>query len=181
MVAVSFSVFKDKIISGEKTQAIRKYTLRKYELFRKSRYIYLYWKLRTKECSLLNVGEIEDVFIIRLYEPEMYYTFNSKSTDNRFIFYWDGRRWTKVSDLEKESIIKRDGFESEEEFYRWFSRYNKDEIFIVIRWRERLDYQIHKDMVYINVGDMSITVICVGDIYILPYIEYKKDKFYLMW
>jgi hypothetical protein len=52
MPLLGFSVFKDKILNGEKRQTIRK--TRKIPI-NVGDTLYLYWKLRTKQCEPLKV------------------------------------------------------------------------------------------------------------------------------
>jgi len=52
MPLIGFTVFKDKILSGEKRQTIRK--ARKIPI-KEGDTLYLYWHLRQKDCELLKV------------------------------------------------------------------------------------------------------------------------------
>lgn len=50
MPSIGFTVFKEKILNGEKKQTIRKVGKRVYK---KGDLLYLYWHLRRKDCELL--------------------------------------------------------------------------------------------------------------------------------
>lgn len=60
MVLIGFTVFKDKILSGEKRQTIR---LPRKRLPKVGEIAHLYWKLRTKECELLKRARVTAVEI----------------------------------------------------------------------------------------------------------------------
>ncbi len=104
MGLIGFTVFKDKILSGEKCQTIR---LPRKKPLKKGETLYLYWKLRTKECEFLMKVNCSEVVI---------------------------KKWKDIKgDLE---LARRDGFEDLESFQDWFMRYNPtDETeFLIIRW-----------------------------------------------
>jgi predicted transcriptional regulator len=63
MPLIGFTVFKDKILSGEKTQTIRK--LRKNPII-VGDHLYLYWHLRQKDCEKLGEATCTEVFQIRI-------------------------------------------------------------------------------------------------------------------
>lgn len=58
MVAVGFTKLKEKILSGEKTQTIRRWSEHYARLWPGAK-LHLYWKLRTKECELLFVTHLK--------------------------------------------------------------------------------------------------------------------------
>jgi hypothetical protein len=60
MVLIGVTVFRDKILNGEKRQTIR---LPRKILPKVGETAYLYWKLRTKECEFLKKAKINDVKI----------------------------------------------------------------------------------------------------------------------
>lgn len=55
MPLLGFTVFKDKLVSGEKCQTIRKPRKRPLKL---GDVLHVYWMLRTKECEKLGVSKI---------------------------------------------------------------------------------------------------------------------------
>ncbi|MEM3580854.1 MAG: ASCH domain-containing protein [Candidatus Bathyarchaeia archaeon] len=101
---IGFTLFREKILSGEKRQTIR---LKRKRVPKAGEPLYLYWKLRTKECILLKKVVCKEVIPIT---------------------------WATMRD--NLQLAKEDGFETLEEFRKWFSRYNpKDDTeFVVIRW-----------------------------------------------
>ena len=58
MVTVGFTMLKEKILSGEKTQTIRRWS-EKYARLWPGVKLHLYWKLRTKECELLLIRHLK--------------------------------------------------------------------------------------------------------------------------
>lgn len=111
MVAISFSVFKDKILDGTKTQTIRPYTKQRYKALQKCDTLQLYWRQRTKDCELLRVARKESVFLIEF----------SNLLD-----------WS-------EELARRDGFGDFAEMLAWFfKKYGAEnvmsETWIVTRW-----------------------------------------------
>ncbi|WP_202320412.1 ASCH domain-containing protein [Archaeoglobus neptunius] len=131
MVAISFSTFRDKLLSGEKDQTIRPYSENRYHLLKvRRKRIQVYWKQRTKECEKLFEAEPTEVFTVFL-DP-----------DSHCIYRYDdhvGKTWIPVE--EQEEIVRRDGFRDVEEFFEFFTRmygeeYLWDNIFMVIRFRK---------------------------------------------
>jgi len=53
MPLLGFSVFKNKLLSGEKTQTIRR---PRKQPIKVDDTLYIYWKLRTKNCQKLGEG-----------------------------------------------------------------------------------------------------------------------------
>ena len=134
MVAIGFTVFKDKILTGEKTQTIRPYSERRWKTILKNRKLQLYWKLRTKECEFLKEVNLKEMFKIRfeikwlrLYSLGCY-TFSKEE---------DGT-WREMEEEEMEDLARRDGFESFKALVEWFKGkygvgiFTQD--FMVIRW-----------------------------------------------
>jgi len=62
MPLIGFTVFKDKIISGEKRQTIRKPRKRPIKV---GDTLYLYWHLRQKDCELLQVVKCKEVITMK--------------------------------------------------------------------------------------------------------------------
>lgn len=63
MPSLSFSIFKEKLLSGTKCQTIRKPRKRPLKVGDK---LYVFWKLRTKECERLGESKIISIKKIRL-------------------------------------------------------------------------------------------------------------------
>lgn len=58
MVSVGFTKLKEKILSGEKTQTIRRWSEHWARLWPGVK-LHLYWKLRTKDCELLLIRHLK--------------------------------------------------------------------------------------------------------------------------
>jgi len=59
MPSIGFTMFKEKIISSEKRQTIRKHRKRPIKV---GDTLYLYWHLRRKDCELLKVVKCVETF-----------------------------------------------------------------------------------------------------------------------
>ena len=104
---LNFSVFREKILDGTKTQTIR---LLRGPVPRVGEPLRLYWKPPGREREPLGTFPCSEVLV---------------------------KSWGELKDdLE---LARRDGFETLEDFRRWFSRYDPtDETkFVVIRWEFR--------------------------------------------
>lgn len=55
MPAISFSLFKEKLLSGEKCQTIRKPRKKPLKV---GDVLHMFWKMRTKECEKLGITKI---------------------------------------------------------------------------------------------------------------------------
>ena len=66
MVALGFTVasFDTKIPLGQKLCTTRKFSLKRYQQFKQHVPIQLYWKMRTKECHLLGVSLLDELYAI---------------------------------------------------------------------------------------------------------------------
>jgi hypothetical protein len=139
MPLLGCTVFKDKILSGEKTQTIR--ALRKYPINVGDR-LYLYWKLRTKQCKKLHEAICTEIFyiifpkspndpLLRCGGECLIFDSNSGMSVNITI----------MSPIEESDLAHRDGFSSSTKFRQFFyeqhniSEAPKISIFQVIRWR----------------------------------------------
>ena len=126
MTLIGFTVFKDKILNGDKRQTIRK--LRKHPI-KVGDKLYLYWHLRQKDCEKLLETVCTEVFIIQISSE-----------------YWIGRQririiklvdgvWNPMSYKEQNEIATEDGFHNDVEMLSWFvAKYPLPETFQVIRW-----------------------------------------------
>ncbi len=149
MVAISFSVFKDKIKSGEKTQTIRPYSENRFNLIKRKRVLQLYWKQRAGG-GLIKTAVLESIDIIRLYAPAKITEFEGAGeSGNRWLWVWKAGRWEKESEEGKEETIKRDGFNDEFEFYAWFKKHYKGKVvgmnFMRIRWKREDIWEAFSD------------------------------------
>lgn len=145
MVAISFSVFREKILSGQKRQTIRKYSERRYKQLMNCRVgkkhkLQLYWKQRTKDCHLLFETHVHKIEFLR-----MRWASNWIEDANPFDYLQPcrvsspGYRWegsNAFSLEEAEQLARADGFDSFREFEHFFSRYDhiEDLCFIIIHW-----------------------------------------------
>jgi len=94
---LGFTVFKDKILNGEKRQTIRK--ARKIPI-KVGDTLYLYWKLRTRQCELLKAVKCTEAF-----------------------------RLSYLDFCDDEDIARRDGFENAAQMKEWFEkRYNPSQM-----------------------------------------------------
>ena len=96
---------KDEVCDGRKRQTIRKLRKRPIKV---DDILYLYWKLRTKECELLKVAKCTEEFV---------------------------KPWGLLKD--SHTVAVRDGFRNASEMRRWFmKKHNPDShtLFQVIRW-----------------------------------------------
>jgi len=138
MVAISFSVFKDKLLSGEKTQTIRPYSEKRFNQLKNARVLHIYWKQRTKECQLLFLADLVDLFRIRFTEEKKVKKIieNYSSGDIEYLVFSHF-----LTDNELDDLVKFDGFNSVDEMFDWFynkygdSMYEKE--FMVIRFKRR--------------------------------------------
>jgi len=125
MPLLGFTVFKDKILDGSKKQTIRK--LRKIPI-KKGDKLYLYWKLRTKQCEKLFeticIDEFKIIFHKWVNDLQCYRV--NKNTPYFF------------TDKECEQLAILDGFEDYSEMtgmlYNAHKEYFFGNPFQVIRW-----------------------------------------------
>lgn len=126
MPALNFTVFIDKILSGEKKQTIR--PLRKRPI-RSGDKLYLYTSMRHKGCKKLGeaaCGEVIPVTLISYYSPWTPLTIGGIKSDE----------WNKVLELAED-----DGFDSYTDFANFFiNTYKMKEgdclKFEIIKWRD---------------------------------------------
>jgi len=138
MVVISFCVFKEKILNGEKTQTIRPYSQHRWNQLQSTGKLHLWWKVRSKEREFLKEVTLKQIFPLRLYAPKDVWNFYSEGTEIGQMFKWLRGVWEMVDEKEEWEIVQRDGFESINQFYQWFKEmYGKsinNMIFMVIRW-----------------------------------------------
>lgn len=125
MPALSFNVFKDKILDGRKSSTIRKPRKRPFKTFEN---LYLYWKQRSRECEKLGEAvclKVERILIISTLGCEY---------DLVLTKGWKGR-WHVTHDDDIKIIARRDGFDSVEAFFEFFrSNYLLPQEFDLIEW-----------------------------------------------
>jgi hypothetical protein len=126
---LSFTVFKDKILDGSKTQTIRK--LRKRPIKQGDR-LYLYWHCRQKDCEKIGEAICTDTFLIQLHRE--YWLGKSRLLIFKFIGDKVIPHWQHPSIQEASEIIMRDGFKDADEMLQFFKRYPLPDVFQVIRW-----------------------------------------------
>ena len=115
---VNFTVFIDKILSGEKRQTIRK-AGGKWENVKVGDKLTLYTGLRTKECRKLGEAEVESI-------EDIIITKNESVIVNAH--YWS---FELIYEL-----AKKDGFERVEDFYKFFNEhYGNNFKGKIIKWK----------------------------------------------
>ena len=115
---VNFTVFIDKILSGEKRQTIRK-AGGKWENVKAGDKLTLYTGLRTKECRKLGEAEVESIEDITI-------TKNDSVIINDC--YWS---YELIDEL-----AKKDGFEHVENFLKFFhDHYGEKFTGKIIKWK----------------------------------------------
>ena len=133
MVAVGFTVFKDKILSGEKRQTIRPYSQSRWNTLLRNRKLQLYWKLRTKEVEFLKEVELKELFKIafRTY-------FDDLGHECVTIMKEENGKWRELSTEEQLDLAIRDGFDGLWDFMEWFHKKYGENMyrmeFMVLRW-----------------------------------------------
>ena len=122
MALLGFTVYKEKILDGSKRQTIRK--LRKHPILVGDK-LYLYWKLRTKDCEKLGEAVCKETFTILF---KMYGLTIIKCGYGLGQF---------MNGEDACDLTRRDGFESLQEMFDWLKTNHHDfetKIFQVIRW-----------------------------------------------
>ena len=120
---VNFTVFIDKILSGEKRQTIRRASP-KWANVKAGDKLTLYTGLRTKECRKLGEAVVKNVIPV-IFIP----------CGNGFRIYsvLGGFVWSKDNVMD---LARRDGFESVDDFYKFFIEHYGDSLdgMVIIRW-----------------------------------------------
>ena len=133
---VNFSVFIDKILSGEKRQTIRRASP-KWKNVKVGDKLTLYTGLRTKQCRKLGEAVVESIGKVKLYKAGLIGTITR-----------DGEYW--LTEDEVEQLARRDGFDDVYDFWNFFdAHYDTRPIEMkVIRWKdfkETKDEQVQND------------------------------------
>lgn len=136
MPLLGFTVFKNKILDGTKTQTIRKIRKHKIKL---GDHLYIYWHLRQKDCVKLGDATCRDVFTIRIEQVYWlgkqrlkidYFNLHPNKEDERWVDLW-----TPFTEDAIEQIARLDGFLNSYEMLQFFSKHYKlPEAFQLIRW-----------------------------------------------
>jgi len=126
MPLIGFTVFKEKVLNGTKRQTVRK--LRKHPI-KVGDTLYLYWKLRTKECAKLLVTKCTEHFLVNIFSE--YWVGRQRIRITKF----ENSEWIPMSYKETLDIAIRDGFKDDVEMLTWFTaKHPLSQIFEVIRW-----------------------------------------------
>jgi hypothetical protein len=133
---ISFSVFKEKIESGEKKQTIRKYSEKRYKQFCNAKKYQLYWGSPRNGGTLIKEVELERFpQIIRFMQRDSYVGIKRrfKRVLNCIIDEETGESVPMFS------LAKADGFDNDFDMWDWFFEKYYDrmfsEKFMVIRWK----------------------------------------------
>jgi hypothetical protein len=140
--ALNFTVFVDKILSGEKQQTIRPIRKRPIKPGDK---IYLYTGMRHKNCRKLGEAFCDRIQLVSL---TIFSKQTCHSTGQISICKENSEsgititRWTRAYTREQiDRIVKDDGFKNDQEFIDFFDNsYNlinyKPKLFNIIKWRD---------------------------------------------
>lgn len=122
---VNFTVFIDKILSGEKRQTIRRASP-KWQNVKVGDKLTLYTGLRAKKCRKLGEAVVESITPITLQSVDDWIEAHTPLGD--FMLYY--------SDLE--DLSSRDGFDGVRDFFLFFyNTYIERELeMVVIRWKD---------------------------------------------
>lgn len=120
---VNFTVFIDKILSGDKRQTIRRASS-KWANVKAGDKLTLYAGLRTKQCRKLGEAVVESITQIKL--DSGYITIHKPK--------WD----FTLDSWQVQDFVKADGFDSVEDFWDFFKEHYGWEAveMVVIKWRD---------------------------------------------
>lgn len=120
---INFTVFIDKIFSGEKRQTIRRASP-KWANVKAGDKLTLYAGLRTKQCRKLGEAVVESITQIKL--DSGYITIHKPK--------WD----FTLDSWQVQDFVKADGFDSVEDFWDFFKEHYGWEAveMVVIKWRD---------------------------------------------
>lgn len=121
---VNFTVFIEKILSGEKRQTIRRASP-KWENVKVGDKLTLYTGLRTKQCRKLGEAVVESVGKVAFYQAGLIGAITR-----------DGEFW--LTEDEVDELVMRDGFDDVYDFWQFFdAHYPERPIEMkVIRWAD---------------------------------------------
>lgn len=126
---VNFSVFIDKILSGEKRQTIRRASP-KWENVKVGDKLTLYTGLRTKHCRKLGEAVVESVGKVFFYRAGLIAVV-TRYGENLLTEFW-------LTEDEVDELVRRDGFGDVHDFWHFFdAHYPERPIGMnVIRWTD---------------------------------------------
>lgn len=137
---VNFSVFIDKILSGEKRQTIRRASP-KWQNVKAGDKLTLYTGLRTKQCRKLGEAVVESVGKVVFYRAGLI------AVVTRYGENWLTEFW--LTEDEVDELVRHDGFGDVHDFWKFFdAHYPERPIGMnVIRWT---DFKEAKDETGVN-------------------------------
>lgn len=116
MPAMSFSMFKEKLISGDKCTTIR---LKRKRPLKEGQILYVHWRQRSQEHEYLGSTIIREIRLLTVYKDKIF---------NHYL----NRNLTKKELLK---LAKDDGFASLEDFFSFFrSNYRLPRVMTWIRF-----------------------------------------------
>lgn len=119
---VNFTVFIDKILSGEKRQTIRK-AGKKWENVKVGDKLTLYTGLRTKDCRKLGESEVESIEDVEIESPLR--VFSRIKINDKYLFMH-----------EMERLALSDGFSTIDAFLEFFhDHYGEEFKGKIIKWK----------------------------------------------
>ena len=139
MVAISFSVFKDKLLSAKKRQIIRKHNKERLEQM-KEHGIQIYWKQRSQDGYKLFDATLVENFEIKFSRWERGYY--ERNTDKMmYVRMGDDSEFVTAPNWFADAVARKDGFEDFDDMFNWFcDQYGEEEVlnttFDVIRFKE---------------------------------------------
>jgi len=113
MTALSFSVFKDKILDGSKTQTIRKARKRPIKV---GDQLQLYWQQRTKDCELLLSAKCITLATVEIHEDCLMIDWDIPTKGNAELFFY-AREMNEFATL--------DGFKDWDAMQDWFGKIHR--------------------------------------------------------
>lgn len=121
---VNFSVFIDKILSGEKRQTIRRASP-KWANVKAGDKLTLYTGLRTKKCRKLGEAIVKKIWEVKFYEEGLIGAITC-----------EGEYWLTTNEITR--LAKLDGFDDVYDFWNFFdAHYSERPIEMrVIRWAD---------------------------------------------
>ena len=129
MVAISFSVMKDKLLSGEKSHTIRKIkNLKRLHQIARLKKLQIYWKLRTKYTEKLFDATLVDISMFHLDKNGYPWAWVSDPTYPFACNHGVDCDLVKFPHEYAEKLAIKDGFNSIEEMQAWFVNKYKEKV-----------------------------------------------------
>lgn len=127
MVALSFSVMKEKLLSGEKTHTIRKLNTNRLHQMEKLKKLQIYWKLRTKQTEKLFDATLVDISVFQLDSSGYPWAWIADPTYPFACNTGIDCDLVKFPHEDANKLAIKDGFASIEDMQKWFvDKYGKD-------------------------------------------------------